>query len=71
MPNSPRVVSLRLYHDALSFGAMMIEEILEAFPTLRRQDVEAVIAFAATSGQNPQELALQRADMGWITPRRT
>ena len=29
-----------------------IEEILKDFPTLRRQDVEAVIAFAAASAQD-------------------
>jgi uncharacterized protein (DUF433 family) len=43
-------VELRTILASLAAGDR-IEDILQDFPTLKREDVEAVIAFAATSAQ--------------------
>ena len=44
-------VTVRTILASLAEGAR-VEEILEDFPTLREEDVRAVIAFAATSAED-------------------
>ena len=44
-------VTIRTILSSLAEGAR-IEEILEDFPTLREEDVRAVIAFAAASAED-------------------